>query len=197
MSALSPNNPSGVDPTFEAAADATLAQLRNLRDQALAANGLSDDTLQSVIDAGSGWFTSEGKASIAKNLQADAPRIDDLADKYRRWAEAGQRDDGSQYGWGDWKGLADALGSELQTNYGLAWDASVTGPLLSAAGATVEQVGSGIAQGAQALGTAELALLNLLKSPWVWGALIVGGALLFGAPVLMPAVKRAAGALKA
>ena len=50
---------------------------------------------------------SPGKAALAKNYKDLGLLIDDFADRKRRWAAAGTRDDGTPYSWKQWGDLAE------------------------------------------------------------------------------------------
>jgi hypothetical protein len=191
MSALGPSNPYGTDPQYTGAADRTLAALRLAMSQALSANDLTQEGLQATIDQGSGWsfafgaqFTSEGRASVAKNLQADGDHITKLATTYRTWASSGHRDDGSEYGWGDWAAFASVVGSDLQLNQGLAWDTSALGPLLSAAEATGTDIVNNTLDTLEAAGGVAGTVLGVLRKPLFWWVVAGGVALYFAAPLL-------------
>lgn len=158
----------GNDSSYEAAADAALAQLNQLFQTAMSRNGLS----QGDINDGPSGFTAVwqdvtgngSRTAIAGSLKRDQGYLGKLAGDYRRWAEAGQRDDGTPYGWELWGSFAKDVGSDLQTQSGLAWDSSIVGPLWDA----VVKTGQDVAADAGAVVDAAGSALDFLSSPLPW-----------------------------
>lgn len=192
------SGPTGTDGQYEGAADNTVRQLRSLWDSALGKNGLTADTLMSVIDAGGdswfgGFFDTEGKASIAKNLLADSNRIDDLNSRLRHFAENGVQDDGSAYDWTKWSLAAANIGGDLSYNATLAWDASTLGPLVDAATATSSAIVTGVATGLENIGDVAIGGLKIFSSKTFLVVAIVVAVGIWGAPYFHTAAKRVKG----
>jgi hypothetical protein len=93
--------------------------------------GLWPDSLSSL---------SAGQQAAIHNLGTDYRDFEKWSTTWRGWAENGQRDDGSPYSWEKWATFADDIGTDAETQTGVAWSGSPIVAGAESVPATVQQV---------------------------------------------------------
>lgn len=123
------------------------------------------------VNAGSWFSLSSSSTDAAKAAMRElGPKIDTWATTYRRWAEAGKRDDGTKYTWSEWVKYGQQLLQTPKTHAGVAWDANI----VNAAVTTAKQTVVTVAQGVE---TVAKTAADIATSPWTKIFLLGGGAL--------------------
>jgi hypothetical protein len=135
------------------------------------------------------WYSSSAQEQVHAGVVAIGPMIDTWAGELRKYAENGQRDDGSLYSWDMWTDQAKVLASDIQSQGGYFNDGSSIQAVIDAGAQTIVDAGNKAASALEGVG-------GFLLSPWTWGIGLTVLGLLFVGPELVPLVKRFAKAVK-
>lgn len=96
--------------------------------------------LPAVLDEADDWLSTGSQLAAAANMRALGATVEEWATRRRRWAERGERDDGTPYSVARFLDEGAAHAAAIRTHAGVAYDADVWASLTYAAGETASDV---------------------------------------------------------
>jgi hypothetical protein len=130
------------------------------------------------------WLKSQGQITTEASYAKHGDAIKKWRTTYRKWAEAGRRDDGTAYDWPRWVAFGKELLSGIKDYTGYSWQSSVVIGAAKAVKQTVVDIKTTVAEC-----TESPLKCALKKLPW-WA--LAGGAVV-GGVALLYAVNRVRG----